>query len=305
MKKLSPPTSIPERPVFRGFDVDEPWLVPGYRRNLPHLRLEDATYFVTFRLVDSIPEAVALQWHDERQRWLEADGVEPAWAEFDLPRWKQAYFAISPGERRAFEREQQRRFLVELDKCHGSCLLEKAHGIVADALEFFHGKRVWKGDYVVIPNHVHVLVQPFPGVNLEEWLYSIKRFTSTGMGKDSQLNAHAMMRQGHLWQTESFDRIVRGVEELARTRRYIANNPAKLRPGRFVLKPMEWLDEFAARGSSTFQCRDEGPTVSVTPKLGDAGNVESRNSTLESRATSQRGDQTKDDFARKDSTDNE
>jgi type I restriction enzyme R subunit len=258
MKKLALPTSIPARPTFCGVDVEELWLVPGYRRNLPHLRIEGATYFVTFRLADSIPESIARQWHEEREFWLQAHGVDPAWAELDPKRWSDAYQAISAGERQAFEREQQRQFLVELDKCHGSCLLAQAHGIVAQALEFFHGQRVWTGDYVVMPNHVHVLVQPFPGVQLEDWLYSVKRFTSTEMGKDAGLSAHALMRQGHLWQTESFDRIVRGVEELARTRRYIANNPAKLRPGTFALKRMDWLDGFAARdGSSTFQCRVE------------------------------------------------
>lgn len=178
---------------------------------------------------------------------MRAHGLDPAWAELDPKRWNDAYQAIFVGERRAFEREQQRQYLVELDKCHGSCLLAKAHGIVAQAMEFFHGQRVWTGDYVVMPNHAHVLVQPFPGVQLEEWLYSVKRFTSTEMGKDAGLNAHALMRHGHLWQTESFDRIVRGVEELARTRRYIANNPAKLRPGTFALKQMHWLDEYAAQ----------------------------------------------------------
>ena len=30
----------------------------SYRRNLPHLRIEGATYFVTFRLNDSLPESV-------------------------------------------------------------------------------------------------------------------------------------------------------------------------------------------------------------------------------------------------------
>ena len=258
MKKLSQPTSIPERPVFRGCDVEELWLVPGYRRNLPHLRLEGATYFVTFRLADSIPESVARQWHEERAHWLRAHGVDSAWEELDPKRWSEAFRAIPVGERHAFEREQQRQFFVELDQCHGCCPLEAAHGSVAKALEFFHGQRVWVGDYVVMPNHVHVLAQPFPGVALEDWLYSIKRFTSTELGKDAALSDRLATRQGHLWQTESFDRIVRGVEELGRTRRYIANNPAKLRPGTFAVKQIEWLDEFAPRSSSTFQCRVEG-----------------------------------------------
>lgn len=258
MKKLSPPTSIPERPTFRSVKVEELWPVPGYRRNLPHLRVEGATYFVTFRLADSIPEAIAKQWHEERDFWLRAHGVEPAWAELDLKRWSEAYQAIADGERRAFEREQQRQFLVELDKCHGCCLLAQSHGIVAQALEFFHGQRLWVGDYVVMPNHVHVLAQPFPGVQLEDWLYSVKRFSSVEINRLPAPETPPATRSGHLWQTESFDCIVRGVEELARTRGYIANNPAKLLPGTFTAKRMEWLDEFAApAGGSTFECRVE------------------------------------------------
>jgi REP element-mobilizing transposase RayT len=247
MKKLSLPTSIPGRPVFRGFEIDGPWLGPWYRRNLPHLRTEGATYFVTFRLADSIPEDIAKQWEKDRNQWLQAHGIEPAIEDENSTHWKQAYLAIPFEERREFEREQQRRFFVELDKCHGSCMLEKAHQIVAQALEHFHGQRVWTGDFVVMPNHVHVLVQPFPGVILEEWLYSIKRFTSSALIENSSLNAKSTMRQGHLWQTESFDRVVRGGEELARMRRYIANNPAKLSPGKFALKQAVWLDEFAPR----------------------------------------------------------
>lgn len=258
MNKLSPPTSIPDRPVFCGCDVEQPWLVPGYRRNLPHWRLEGATYFVTFRLADSIPETVAQQWRTDRHDWLRMHGIDPAWAEDEPARWQASYLRVAAAERRAFEREQQRRFFIELDQCHGSCLLERAHAVVGKALEFFHGQRIWTGDYVVMPNHVHVLVQPFPGVKLEEWLYSIKRFTSTALAKDTALNRPETMRHGHLWQTESFDRIVRDAAELGRTRHYIAQNPAKLRPGTFALQRMAWLDEFAER-SAIFQSRDGQP----------------------------------------------
>ena len=122
---------------------------------------------------------------------------------------------------------------------------------MAGALDFFHGHRIWIGDYVVMPNHVHVPAQPFPGVKLEEWLYSIKRFASTGLGKDASLRARGIMRGEHLWQAESFDRIVRDTAELARTRRYIANTPAKLHAGTFALRQMAWLDEFAPLATRT------------------------------------------------------
>lgn len=244
MKNLSPPTSIPERPIFCGFDIKQSWQTSSYRRNLPHLRVQGATYFVTFRLADSIPKSVAERWKKERNDWLQAHGINQRSDEKNPKRWSDVYFAIPTKERHAFEREQQRRFFVELDKFHGSCLLEQAHSIVAESLEFFHGQRLWSGDYVVMPNHVHILVQPFPGVELEEWLYSVKRFTSTKICKDASLKVNETMRQGHLWQMESFDHIVRSAEELSRIRQYIANNPAKLPAGTFALKQMEWLDEF-------------------------------------------------------------
>jgi putative transposase len=243
MIRLSPPSRIPDHPVFRGFAVEQPWHVPGYRRNLPHLRLEGATYFVTFRLADSIPQSVASRWEDERRAWLRAHGLNPDGEDTADDGWDAAYAAIPAAERHAFEREQQRRFFVELDKCHGACLLATCPGLVGEAIEHFHGQRIWAGDYVVMPNHVHVLVQPFPGVELEQWLYSIKRFTGVAIRRGAAPGA--VLRRGHLWQTESFDRIVRNAAELARIRRYIADNPSTLRPGSFALKRMPWLDAFA------------------------------------------------------------
>ena len=146
------------------------------------------------------------------------------------------------------QREQSRKFFVELDRCHGSCVLKfgEAHGAVAEALEHFCGSRIWLGDYVVMPNHVHAIVQPYPGVKLEEWLYSVKRFSATQILK--KFSQKARKRAGHLWQAESFDRVIRDLDELARTRDYIANNPRKLVAGTFVYRAKQWLDtEFARK----------------------------------------------------------
>jgi hypothetical protein len=37
---------------------------------LPHWQQEGATYFVTFRLADSIPSEFRSQWANEREAWL-------------------------------------------------------------------------------------------------------------------------------------------------------------------------------------------------------------------------------------------
>lgn len=224
---------------------DEPWAVPGYRRNLPHWRLGGATYFVTFRLADSIPESVARRWEAERIGWLRRRGIDPGLLQVNPEQFAAAVASVPLEHRADFLREQQRQFLVELDKCHGCCVLESTHELVANALAHFHGSRVWTGDFVVMPNHVHVLVQPFPGTDLEEWLYSVKRYCATQILKDKPLAPRVKTRREHLWQTESFDRIVRDAAELIRTRRYIAKNPSRLAPGTFTHKVMTWLDEFA------------------------------------------------------------
>lgn len=244
MENHSLTNHIPEKPTFKGHDTTSIWLLPMYRRNLPHLRLGKATYFVTFRLADSIPKCIAQQWLEERYQWFKQHGIDPAWKDNDLKRWTKAYHAISLREREDFEKKQRRRFFIELDKSHGSCLLAKYHGLVGEALEFFHGKRVWCGDYVVMPNHVHIIVQPFPGVELEQWLYSVKRYASNIIVKQDPSRVRESMRKGNLWQKESFDRIVRDADELARTRRYIEANPEKLPANSFVLKKMAWLDAY-------------------------------------------------------------
>jgi REP element-mobilizing transposase RayT len=237
MRPLSPPTSVPERPVFTHFDDERIWSVPGYRRNPPHWRVEGGTYFVTFRSADSIPEQVARQWLEDDHRWLGAHGIDPAWEKSDPAKFECALEALPSAERTERERNQIRRFFVELDRCHGHCLLRApaAREVVAEALRHFHGQRVWLGDFVVMPNHVHVLVQPFPGVLLEEWLYSVKRYSGSRIG----------VKDGLTWQHESFDRVVRDGLGLLRVRQYIARNPSKLRQGWFTLEQAAWLDEFA------------------------------------------------------------
>jgi hypothetical protein len=49
------PFNLPDPPGFRGLDPNLP--IRFYQRHLPHWRQVGATYFVTFRLADSIPQA--------------------------------------------------------------------------------------------------------------------------------------------------------------------------------------------------------------------------------------------------------
>ena len=172
------------QPIFRPFDPHAETRV--YVRSLPHWRQPGATYFVTFRQADSIPEPVLAEWLDLRERWYRAHGLDPQWQTSDPARFATAYQRISEGVRRAFERKQATMLHEELDRCHGSCVLRdmEPQRVLCDSLHYFHGQRLWMDDFVVMPNHVHAILIPFTGFEdsggweLEDLLGSIKKWTS-------------------------------------------------------------------------------------------------------------------------------
>jgi carbamoylphosphate synthase large subunit/REP element-mobilizing transposase RayT len=208
----------PPSPIFHAFD--EHGEVTQARRNLPHWEQAAATYFVTFRLADSVPASLQAEWKEALANWLRHH-----------PRpWDSATGY-----------EYQKRFIESreswLDQGHGSCLLRDRAlaDIVGDALRHFDGERYLLDGFVVMPNHVHVLFQPTAGFALSDVLHSWKSFTAHEIKRLHRGDA------GAIWQDESFDRIVRNWEELQAYRAYITRNPEKahLGAGEFVLQT-EW-----------------------------------------------------------------
>jgi len=107
--------------------------------------------------------------------------------------------------------------------------------IVAKSLHHFDGERYELTDFVIMPNHVHLLVA-FPDEEaLLKQCESWKHFTAT------QIN-RSLGQKGRFWQQDGFDHLVRTPEQFVRFRRYIADNPrrARLSAGEFVLysKPL-------------------------------------------------------------------
>jgi len=209
-------------PVF--FDPEQP--TERRLRNLPHWHQPEAAVFVTFRLADAIPASAIARWAEERRRWLAARGFP---AEGDLA----ATLTLLPDEqRRVYFREFGKRFHALLDAGHGSCVLRdpRCSKVVEGALTHFDGSRYQLGRYVVMPNHVHLLVSPFEGYGLSGILKSWKGFAAREINR---LNGTS----GQVWQHESFDHLVRHAGSLEAFERYIEENPrkAKLREGEFRL----------------------------------------------------------------------
>ncbi len=107
-----------------------------------------------------------------------------------------------------------------LDQGMGECVLRRPNvrGVVKEALQAFDGEQYELGSFVIMPNHLHLIIRPFGGFALEKILQSRKRRTS-------RLINETLGRSGTLWQQESYDRIVRDAEHLWRVLQYIGKNP--------------------------------------------------------------------------------
>jgi type I restriction enzyme R subunit len=126
---------------------------------------------------------------------------------------------LTDQQQREFHRTFSEQYLALLDKGHGECLLRRRDlaNLVARTLEHFDGQRYWLGDYVIMPNHVHLLVALIGATDIEKQCYSWKKFSAR------EINV-ALGRTGRFWQEESFDHLVRTPEHFERFRRYIAEN---------------------------------------------------------------------------------
>lgn len=224
-----------ELPIpFHGFD--ERGELRFYHHGvLPHWRQAGCTYFVTFRLADSIPEPVLKEHEYERTQWLQSRGIDP-----ENRNWKHRFAILPANERRLYEKLVGRLLNTSLDECHGSCVLRDSviHNKVAASLKHFDGSRVQTGDFVVMPNHVHVLLTPMYGFELEDILHSIKSYTANEINR-------LLKQAGQLWQRESYDHVVRDFEQLHAFQQYIAANPAKsrLRSGEYAISTANYVEQ--------------------------------------------------------------
>ena len=92
--------------------------------------------------------------------------------------------------------------------------------LVVAALRNFDLQRYELIGYVVMNDHVQVVVKPAADYNLTAIVQSWKSYTTNRLQR-----AHG--RSGRVWQREYFDRIIRDDEELSGRLEYILGNPGK------------------------------------------------------------------------------
>jgi len=185
------------------------------RGYLPHVKREGASYFVTFRLVDSLPQTVLLGFKRQQAEKLHT-----------LPDSK-------TGRREEIDRELQRQIECYLDRGAGECFLKRPQiaQMAAEALLHFHEQQYRLDEWVIMPNHVHLVLWPMPNFTLSDILRSRKRHMAR------QANQILGRTGDTFWQHESYDHWIRDDDEKARIRRYIRQNPVT---AKLCQSPEEW-----------------------------------------------------------------
>jgi putative transposase len=86
---------------------------------------------------------------------------------------------------------------------------------------------------VIMPDHVHLIIQPVKEYNLSRIMQGIKGFSARKINlyRNSRTSILACpcpkRRENRVWLHESFDRIIRNEDELIQKINYIMNNPIK------------------------------------------------------------------------------
>ena len=185
------------------------------RGYLPHVKREGASYFVTFRLADSLPKQVVLELQADRAARLHRFFAQ-------LEARKRHPQAPAPTDtQETIDRDYRRQVERYLDKGVGACYLDRPEiaELVANALRYFEGQRYHLTDWVVMPNHVHAVVWPMPNELLGDIVKSWKGYTGREANK-------LLRRVGEpFWQKEPFDHWIRDDDEKARIGRYVRHNP--------------------------------------------------------------------------------
>ncbi|MBI3005276.1 MAG: hypothetical protein HYY49_07645 [Ignavibacteriales bacterium] len=193
-----------------------------YYRRLPHFQPFDATFFVTFRLKDSLPSEVLLELQELREtekQTLENLKTKPTESK-NLRELQYRYFG---------------RFDDYLDRVSTGPFWLKdpvIAEIVAEAIHFRNSKMYDLLAFCVMPNHVHLIFEPIYQTEdgnvgrrgsspyiVTNILENLKWFTAF---KANQV----LSRSGAFWQHESYDHVIRE-NELENLVRYVIDNPVK------------------------------------------------------------------------------
>ncbi|MFC1719031.1 transposase [Candidatus Poribacteria bacterium] len=207
---------------------------PFFRRNLPHWQPAGATFFITYRLAGTLPVIVLNELQKEHQR-LQALPREPSYseAEWNLLVAKKMFACWD----KRLDQDRSIKWLPE----------PRISSIIRDNIYHHAGTKYSLWAYVIMPNHVHVVLQPsevwtkrfeqddgrkaqYEKGSLSAILHSLRGYTAREANK-------ILCRTGKFWQGAAYDHWVRDNDELQRIIRYVEKNPVQ---AGLVESPEDW-----------------------------------------------------------------
>ncbi|MFT5127459.1 MAG: putative transposase [Rhodothermales bacterium] len=214
------PPALPGTAIFPGEMSEYAMVLPNWgewrsRGYLPHFDAGHVLQGVTYRLNDPLPSKV-LQVYQQRLESIEDET----------------------------ERAVKLRAMIDryLDRGNGAGILQEpaVAKIIVENWMYHDGRKYRLIAWVVMPNHVHVLIETLPGHPLGELVHSWKSYTAHRIGG------------GAIWQREYWDRYIRDRKHFASAVSYIHENPVK---AGLVARPEDWTWSSGSAGGSPASAR--------------------------------------------------
>ena len=196
---FQPAIQYPELRKFTNKDLDG---VSQYKRRLPHWELAGSTYFITSHVIEELGYpfmfvSVGQAFQPASKHKSVGQAFQPA------SKHKSVGQAFQPANLIKITNPSQGFHLAS---------------IVEESLWFGFGERYSLDAYVVMPDHIHILITPIRGWTLAKILMGMKGFTAREINK-------IMCRKGPFWQDENFDHLIRDERDWLDKFDYIHRNP--------------------------------------------------------------------------------
>lgn len=166
-----------------------------HRRNLPHLYYNGGTYFVTYRLKETIQTEKLQKFNLYKIKNRDRYQFQTSFIKYD-------------SVLHIFDNKIQHLKIPEvMEVCKSS-------------IHYFDKRDFNLICYCIMPNHIHLVFDLYESTvrNVGEIMNSIKKYSAK---KSNEI----LNRKGPFWQAESFDRLVRDDIELYFIIKYILLNP--------------------------------------------------------------------------------
>jgi len=223
-----------------------------HHRNLPHLTQFERLLFVTFRLADSLPQVKLHELEMDKQEWL-AQHPQP-WSEEvrlayardvgrKIDRWLDAgygecilaqsscreiveraleFFNDDAGVPPAAVASVMPAVVVDVPPRTGTTGVPPVAAGGVPPVVRQYAPRYSLHAYIVMPNHVHVLFEIYPGYDVADIVGAWKSYTAKAINR-------ALGRTGIVWRAEYYDRLVRDEAHYRNVLAYMEKNEAAAR----------------------------------------------------------------------------